>query len=203
MKPNILLLACFSVLLVNCRNESEDPRNPFQDILQDLPDFNEFQPRGQFIASFDCEVTTEDPEWLETFPEGIIPWVSIENPQEELVNLLNRDHIVTEQTSAILVIDYPVSKPVEIDIQTDNPNGFTLEDIVIITSKEYNRIYEEDLETAEQEANKSGDTSLMDGIRTKGKYGIWGHGISELDLSSFEIRLDADGTVLIYLNVVS
>ena len=206
MKIRFLLLVCLSVLLVNCRNESVEEnknKNPLQEIIQDLPDFNKFQPRGQFINSFECEVRTDDPEWLETFPEGIVPWVSIEDPSPDIDNLLNGDQIVTDQTNAILVIDYPVSEPIEIDIHTENPDGFTLQEIVVITSREYNRIYQEDFETAEQEANKSNDTTLMDGIRTKGKYGIWGHGISELDLSYFETRLDSDGTVLIYLNVVS
>ncbi|UKN02733.1 hypothetical protein K6119_04290 [Paracrocinitomix mangrovi] len=206
IKIRYLLIFSLITFILACRNdnsENVEKKNPLEDILKDLPDINQFQPKGQLIASFDCLVRTEDPEWLETFPDGIIPWVNIENPMEDIDMLMNKDQIVLSETQAILVIDYPVGEPIEIDIQTTNSGGFTLEEIVLITSREYIRVYQEDFETARIEMLNSKDTTLMDGIKTKGKYGIWGHGISELDLSSIETRMDSEGKVFIYLNVVS
>ena len=86
------------------------------------------------------QVKTTDKDDLEVFEDGIIPWLSIENPELDIPNLIGKDEIVVNTKVATFIIDYPLNKPVEIEIKSNNPKGFTRKELALIISTEYKRI---------------------------------------------------------------
>lgn len=136
------------------------------------------------------EVKTDDKEDLEIFENGIIPWISIKEPENQLDNLVGKDEIVITATEAILLIDYPLNKPTEIAIRSEKSEGFRKAELVQIISREYNRIYLEEEESATEKTIPLEErTGLINRNKTNGKYGIWGHDIGDLDLSSIIVHL--------------
>lgn len=138
------------------------------------------------------------------FTDGVIPWISVGEAQQQISRLINRNQIVIPHQSAILLIDYPLNKPVEIPIKSTSANGFTKEDLAIIVSREYKRIYQEEeatanIKTTPMEQRKG----LINRNQTDGKYGIWGHDIEDLDLSGISVIKDEKGQIYIELMIES
>jgi len=150
------------------------------------------------------EVKTTDPYDLEIFVDGIIPWISIENPNAELNRLIGKDEVVLKGTSAIIIIDYPVANPIEIQIKPAKIEGFTRGELISIISKEYHRIYKEEEESAVTKTTPLEEREgLINRNQTDGKYGIWGHDIGDLDLTAIIIRPQPNGIPKLELIVES
>lgn len=150
------------------------------------------------------EVKTSDKADLEVFEDGIIPWISIQNPENSLENLIGKDEIIVESNKAILVIDYPLNNPVEIEISSEKQEGFTRKDLILIVSQEYKRIYNEEEESADTKTIAPGDREgLMNRNQTDGKYGIWGHDINDLDLSAVVVHTQNNSIPIVELYVES
>ncbi len=130
-----------------------------------------------------------DEEELEDFPEGSLPWISIKNAEGELDRLIGGDEIVLQETKALLIIDYPVAKPIEIEINASTVEGFRRAGLVRRISSEYHRIYREEESSAK---TKTIPIEQREGIinrnQTDGKYGIWGHDIDDLVLSAIIVH---------------
>jgi hypothetical protein len=68
----------------------------------------------------------------------------------------------------------------------------------------YHEIYKEEERTANTKTiplNKR--EGLVNRNKTDGKYGVWGHDISDLDLSSIEVHKNSNGHFTLVLNVES
>lgn len=129
-------------------------------------------------------VRTSDKEDLEIFEDEIIPWISIKDPEKSFENLVNKEEIVLKASKAILMIDYPLNKPVEIEIKSKGKDGFSRIELVRLISQEYNRIYDEEEASAEVKTVPLEEREgLINRNETDGKYGVWGHDIEDLDLS--------------------
>ncbi len=149
-------------------------------------------------------VAIENEADKEIFEDGKVPWISIENPQNELDRLIDKDDIVIKEQGVVLVIDYPLNNPVELELKAKNQQGFSREELIMLISEHYKRIY------AEEEASSKIKTTPIDereGLinrnQTAGKYGIWGHDIGDLDLSSIIIHKMEDGQVVVQLYIES
>ena len=141
---------------------------------------------------------------MEIFEDGIIPWISIKNPKNEIDNLIGKTELVIKSKVVILVIDYPLIKPVEIKVKTSQKNGFTRQYLIERISAEYNRIYKEEEESALTKTIPIEEREgLINRNKTNGKYGIWGHDIDDLDLSSIIVRKKAGGKLVLELIVES
>ena len=150
------------------------------------------------------QVKTNDKDDLEIFEDGIIPWISIKNPESEINNLIGKDEIVIDKSNVTLIIDYPLNNPVEIKIKSDNSNGFTRKELAQKISAEYNRIYKEEEESAITKTTPIDERQgLINRNQTDGKYGIWGHDIDDLDLSAIILRKAENGVVKLELIVES
>jgi hypothetical protein len=135
------------------------------------------------------QVKTYAKEDLEIFEDGIIPWISIKGPEKYFNNLMNKDEIVLIANEAILLIDYPLNNPVEIEIKSEKSDGFTRGELIKLISREYNRIYKEEEESSQVKTIPLEEREdLINRNETNGKYGIWGHDIDDLDLSAIIVK---------------
>ncbi|SDH51341.1 hypothetical protein [Winogradskyella thalassocola] len=179
------LLAC---LILGCKTETEKKSEEVgKDVIEIL---------------FQVDVTEKDD--LEYFENGIIPWVSIENPDLELNNLIGKDDIVVNSNKATLIIDYPLNNPVEFTITSDKSIGFTRKELAQNISIVYHKIYEVEERTSSVKTIPIEEREgLINRNETNGKYGIWGHDIGDLDLSAAVVRKMDSGEIKIELFIES
>ncbi|WP_171037000.1 hypothetical protein [Maribacter algarum] len=150
------------------------------------------------------QVKAVEKEDLEIFEDGIIPWISIKKPELEIKNLIGKNDIVLKTAKASLVIDYPLEKPVLIEIKSANASGFTRKELVEIISKVYHRIYQEEEDSAQTKTVPISERQgLINRNKTDGKYGIWGHDIDDLDLSSIVVKEKENGRIELELFIES
>jgi hypothetical protein len=157
---------------------------------------------GELITTIQIEVKANQ-EQLKDFQDGIVPWISIENPEKEIEKLIDSEKIVVENTEITLNIDYPLNNPASFILKSSQ-NSFTKKQLVLEISKKYHEIYNEEENSAKQKTipvdKREG---LINRNETDGKYGIWGHDIGDLDLSSIEIYKTKDGKIQIVLVIES
>lgn len=150
------------------------------------------------------QVKVQDKEDIGFYENDLIPWISIKDPFREIPHLKGQDEIIIDSQNAILIIDYPIKNPVEINIKSKTQTGFSRKELVEIISREYNRIYkEEDESSAVTTIPKAERQSVLNRNTTAGKYGIWGHDLDDLDLSAIIIKTLDNGEVKIELVVES
>ncbi|MEO0895794.1 MAG: hypothetical protein AAFY71_05320 [Bacteroidota bacterium] len=168
-------------------NNFEDP--PQQELL------------GYEVA---IEVSTDDPEDLEIFEDGVIPWISIKEPEKVWDKLEGKEEVVIKENEAILFLDYPLSKDLKLPIKADSTAGFTRGELILIISRNYKRIYAEEEASAEVKTipleKREG---LINRNQTDGKYGIWGHDIDDLDLSGIIVHPQRKGPPVLELIIES
>ncbi|NII28538.1 hypothetical protein HB364_25870 [Pseudoflavitalea sp. X16] len=157
---------------------------------------------GALVTTIELRLkpTKED---LEVFKDGIIPWISLEKTDEEISKLIDADKIVLPYTKATLIVDYPLNKPASFELLTSG-NGFTKKQLIEEISKRYHLIYKEEEVTA---STKTIPLEKREGLinrnETNGKYGVWGHDLSDLDLSGIEVYKNAEGKIYLVLLIES
>lgn len=150
------------------------------------------------------QVKTTDQDYLEIFEDGIIPWISIKTPEAEMDNLIGKDEVVVHKDNATLIIDYPLNNPVAVQIRALNSKGFTRKELIEKISATYKRIYKEEEASAQVKTIPLEERQgLINRNQTNGKYGIWGHDIDDLDLSSVILRTADNGEIQLELIVES
>lgn len=205
LSKNAIPLVLSLLVFANCNSssqESTDQNSSQLAQLTSLINLDEFEPRGELIKEISFETITHDPFEIEIFEDSIIPWISIENPAPLLDSLVAKDEIVLNQTNVILVIDYPLESPIEIDLTSDSNEGFSRKELITKISIEYHRIYSEEEESSTVEVTPMEEREIMNRNTTNGKYGIWGHDLADLDLSLIQVHQDGDD-ILLYLYVES
>lgn len=158
--------------------------------------------QGELIATIEFQIKANAEE-LKDFEDGIIPWVSIEKPQDKISRLIEADKIVVPYSEITLIIDYPLNKPAEFLLKSSE-KGFTKKQLAIEISKKYHEIYKAEEHSAK---TKTIPVEKREGLinrnETDGKYGIWGHDIGDLDLSSVQVYKTKNGKVTILLGIES
>jgi hypothetical protein len=148
---------------------------------------------------FELKTTKEEKE---TFEDGIVPWVNINDPKKQLDSLLSADEIVLTSPKATLIIDYPLTQKAIFIIES--PNGFSRKQLILLISEKYHQIYKEEEDGATIKTipvDERGDE--LNRNKTNGKYGIWGHDITDLDLDSIDVRKASDGEIFLELDIES
>ena len=153
-----------------------------------------------FTIDFKLKATGED---LKTFEDGFIPWISIDNPKAELKYLVDADKIILPFTTAKIIIDYPLNFPADFEISTTG-QGFSRKQLILEISERYHEIYKLEESTATTKTipldKRKG---LINRNQTDGKFGVWGHDISDLDLSQIEVHKNSLGQITLTLGVES
>lgn len=156
------------------------------------------------VKSIEFKIETSDEDDLEIFTDGIIPWVSLDKPEDEVENLIGKDDIVLQCDSAIVLIDYPLTNAVGVVIKPKSSKGFTKSDLVLAISAEYKRIYKEEEESATVKTLPMEERGgIINRNQTNGEYGIWGHDLADLDLSSIIVSKNRNGLFILELDVYS
>lgn len=128
--------------------------------------------------------------------------VRISDVETSLVNLRNPEEIAVPFEHAILVIDFPLTTPARIAITASLPVGFTKQELVRAVCEEYANVYEVEETTASTKPiPREERTTLKNRNRTDGAYGIYGHDLDELRLTSLRWDRAVDGSIQIELYV--
>jgi hypothetical protein len=158
--------------------------------------------QGELITTIEFEIKANAEE-LKDFEDGIIRWISIEKPEDKINRLIEADKIVIPYSEIILIIDYPLNNPAEFLLKSSE-KGFTKKQLVIEISKKYHEIYKAEEDSAKNKTIPVEKREcLINRNETDGKYGIWGHDIGDLDLSSVEVYKTKSGKVSILLGIES
>jgi len=185
---NLLIILLSTCLILSCKTKSGKSAD---EIIQNSSEIL-------------FQVKTTDKDALEVFEDGIIPWISVKNPEAEIDNLIGKDEIVIHADSVILIIDYPLNFPVEIKMKSNNSKGFTRKELAQKISHHYNEIYKEEEESAKVKTTPIEERQgIINRNQTDGKYGIWGHDIDNLDLSAAFITKAENGIIKLELMIES
>lgn len=126
----------------------------------------------------------------------------LHDPDSALALIDLRDEIVIPFSRAILVIDFPLTHPAHIGITAALPQGFTRGELVRVICEEYAHVYAAEEGTAtNSEVSVENRGARRERNRTDGAYGIWGHELDDLVLSSARWVKQSNGDVRVELHV--
>lgn len=129
--------------------------------------------------------------------------ISLDSPGDGLKSLEAPDELVIPWPKVRLVIDYPVRSPVIFELTTPN-NGFTRKQIILAISQKFHQMYAEEEKTARTKTTPMDKRqSLINRNETDGKYGIWGHDLADLQLSTIDVYQNAQGEIYLELDIES
>lgn len=204
MKSIHLILLLFTIIFFSCNKKTTENEIDSIESIQkkQIENYDKtYADAGELISDFSIELKPNKEE-IANWGNELIPWISIEHAPNEISRLVNPDEILIKQTSAKLIIDYPLNNPAIIEIT--NVNGFSRKDLILIISKKYIEIYNEEEASAKTKTIPLEQrTGLINRNQTDGKYGIWGHDISDLGLSGIELYQNKAGQITISLQIES
>ena len=106
-------------------------------------------------------------------------------------------------SSCILIIDYPLTRSAKFELKTQS-NGFSRKQLIQEISDKYHLVYrQEDSTTLVKVIPSEKRENLINRNQTSGKYGIWGHDLADLDLSTIQVYKNEKGKIYLILEVES
>lgn len=155
---------------------------------------------GILISTIEMKAKAYGYDGLEGFENGILPWINLDDPKFDL--LIDPDKIVLPYPIATLIIDYPLKKAASFELKTIE-NGWTRIQLLEEIINRYRYVYkEEERITAIKGLPFKLDKKIPDTNQTESKYGIYGHVLSDLDLSSIEVY-NSNGKIILCLTLDS
>ena len=202
MKIIQILLVLFFFTSCNQKTSEEKSKIEIEALNKKEQNSNAQNYPGELLATLEFGIKANKEE-IKDFEDGIIPWISIEKPEDQIERLIDADKVVITYSEITLVIDYPLNKPAKFILKSSE-SGFTKKQLVKEISKKYHEIYESEESSAK---TKTIPVEKREGLinrnETDGKYGIWGHDIGDLDLSSIEVYKTESGEIQILLGIES
>lgn len=191
------LLTC--ILLVSCSN-SAPPAEPVDSMQRIATARLEGDTLGPVIQRIRFSVAMTDQEGRLI---DYVPWIGIEKAAEQLPGLKDADMIVLPYSTVKLIIDYSLLCPAVIELKSDG-QGFSNKALILAISEQYQEIYKEEEATATTKTTPAGQRKeLLNRNETDGKYGIWGHDLSDLSLSEIEVYQHPSGAIYLRLGIES
>jgi len=197
------MIIIFAILLMGCSGKSQDTKgtkDPHQIVEENEKKATEkqYDNYGELISTITFKVKTDNKD----FKDGIIPWASIEKPQQDIPNLIGKDEIVIKQTLIKVIIDYPLTNQYEFTLTSQS--GFTRSILLTEISKQYYKVYEEEEESATIKTIQIDKrTTMYNRNQTNGKYGVWGHDIADLVLAEISLYKGSSGKLILILYIES
>jgi hypothetical protein len=131
--------------------------------------------------------------------EGIV----LDTIEESIKYLDKPDEIVLDFKEVELEIDYPLNEIYRGKLTTLN-KGFTRKELITEISKRYHQIYEEEEATATTKTiPREKREGLINRNETDGKYGIWGHDLSDLFMTGIDVFKTKEGKIILKLGIDS
>jgi hypothetical protein len=178
MKTHVAVVAVLLTALIGCRKA---------------------EPAIQVLTQITFQV--DDPE---NKSEGPSPYVNLAEPEKDLKQMRNAEEVVFKGTELIVILDYPLRKEVSFPISASSASGFSRAELARKVADLYKRVYEEEAQTSRIAVVPLDQRKgLINRNETNGKYGIWGHDLSDLVLHTIEISRKADGTIVACLGIDS
>ncbi|HMI02151.1 MAG TPA: hypothetical protein VK541_06700 [Pedobacter sp.] len=154
---------------------------------------------GKFLGTISFEVKTTD---TASFEDGLIPWASLEKPEQDIPELKDAEETLISRKTAIVLIDYPLRNEYKFELNSET--GFTREFLLKEISKTYYKIYAEEEATATVKTIPiEKRTKMYNRNETNGKYGIWGHDIADLVLAEIQVYETSDKKLVLVLVINS
>jgi hypothetical protein len=199
----IILAGLFVVFNGQSKNTNSDstPEDPIKVIQEREQRAVEKQTDnlGELISTIEFGVHTDNKS---DFEDGIIPWASLQNPESDIPNLIDKDEVIIKQASIKIIIDYPLTNQYEFTLNSDK--GFTRAQLLSEISRHYYKIFDEEEESATVKTVPIDErTAMYNRNETNGKYGIWGHDIADLVLSSISVYKTRNGETVLSLDIES
>jgi hypothetical protein len=118
------------------------------------------------VSTVEFQVKTDN---IKDYENGFIPWISIEHPENEINDLIDKDKKVISENKIAIIIEYPLTNPQQLVLFSRD--GFSRRQIIEAISKEYHRIYIEEEETAKTKTiSPDQRTTMYNRNETDGKY---------------------------------
>lgn len=153
---------------------------------------------GDLLTTISFDVKTDSKE----FEDGIVPWASIEKPENDIPKLIGNHQVVIPESKVTVIIDYPLKNEYRFELESES--GFTKEQLLRKISENYYKLYEEEESSATVKTIPVMErTGLVNRNQTDGKYGVWGHDITDLVLSKVLVYKAANGQIVLSLDVES
>jgi hypothetical protein len=127
--------------------------------------------------------------------------LSKEQMERSLKYLQDGDEVVIPKNEIRVEINYPFANSHIFTLTPQIGEVFTRSGLGIAIALKYQEMYDEEEKSTnlpiESVAERSGGKChLMNRARTDGKYGIWGHDLSDLDLHTVEYDVDLNLWIL-------
>ncbi len=203
MKQTLITLITI-ILLANCNSKQTNTTSV--DSLTTHKDFisltNPLDTLGKLISSIEFKLKATKEE-IADGTDNFILWIDIENPNKDLYRLVEPNEIVLPYSSCILIIDYPLTRSAKFELKTQS-NGFSRKQLIQEISDKYHLVYrQEDSTTLVKVIPSEKRENLINRNQTSGKYGIWGHDLADLDLSTIQVYKNEKGKIYLILEVES
>jgi len=188
MKTHSAIIAALLIALIGCRRAEHQTDGS-----------SGKGPAIQVLTTITFQV--DDPEKRS---EGPSPYVNLADPQKDLKQMRGPEEVVFTGTELIVILDYPLRNESSFPISASSPSGFTRAELARKVADLYRRIYEEEAQTSKIPVTPVEQRKgLINRNQTNGKYGIWGHDLSDLVLHTIEISRRPDGKVVANLGIDS
>ncbi len=204
----------FTIILLSCNNVTKEKVNSVANSSNDTTskDYNtilterekaslekQTENLGELVSTISFNVRTENKK---DFEDGLIPWASIEKPENDIPKLVDGKDVVIPESKVTVIVDYPLTN--EYRFELESKKGFTKEQLLNEISKKYYKLYEEEESSASVKTIPIDKrTTMYNRNQTNGKYGIWGHDIADLVLSEILVYRANNGQLVLSLNIES
>lgn len=205
MKLKYIYLTFLTIFLYSCNSSSSNSsKENYIEALQ-KKEFEKldtsYLKAGKLISEVEFKLKASD-EQKKDWTDGYIPWISLDNPESQINQLVDADEVIIKQQAINIIFDYPLNNPATFEFK--NPNGFNRKELILAISKKYHEIYSEEEKSSKiKTIPLDKRTGIINRNETQGKYGIWGHDLSDLDLSGIEVHETNEGKTYILLVIES
>lgn len=204
---HIMAATCLAtVLMIGChRAEDQGHGNGAQQAPVPESNSKAGKPAGQTLVQVQVIATitfqVDDPVLK---AEGPSPYMHLADPQKSLKWMRNPNEVVCKETELTVILDYPLRDAFPFPIHAASLGGFTRAELAQKIASLYKQVYEEEEKTSKIPVTPMDQRKgLINRNKTDGKYGIWGHDLDDLDLSTIELSRSADGKIQATLDVDS
>jgi hypothetical protein len=187
------------ILLLSAKNDVSDTQ--FLDKKEAMNAETKAQNDDELIAEIDILLKRPSEEAKNEVDS--VGGIELENLNESIKYLDKPDEIVLDFKEVELEIDYPLNEIYKGKLTTSN-KGFTRKELIVEISKRYHQIYEEEEATAKTKTiPREKRKGLINRNDTDGKYGIWGHDLSDLFMTGIEVYKTKEGKIILRLGIDS
>ncbi len=124
-------------------------------------------------------------------------WFDLRYVPDGLSRLIDPNEMVLIATQATLLLDYPMSVVATRQIIAENAKSFSRIELLLALNQFYLDVYQIEDDTMPKDVSEPRETMSMNRPKSDGAFGIAGHVLNDLGVSSIEVLTNGDETILI------